>query len=107
MRYRRDFNGYSTFSAMPDSLELAPTLSDVGRHPKIAMAAYKPEVVITRERHDKSARFQRLLHIFGHARLNGTGPDIVRCRPTSGNSNGGQKNRFVRRRCYFGLSVGC
>ena len=48
---------------MPDSSELVPTLSDVGRHPEIAMAAYKPEVVITRERHEISARFQRLPHL--------------------------------------------
>src|SRR5208282_2595874 len=143
MRYQRDLKAYPTVSAMPDSLGLAPTLSDVGRHPEIAMAAYKPEVVITQERHEISARFQRILdifdhaqharaisnivrcrptfsrqpeiamaahkpeevitrerheisarsqslpYIFGHARLIGTGPDIVRCRPTSGNSNGG------------------
>ena len=52
---------------MADSLELVPTLSDVGRLPEIAMAAYKPEVVIAQERHDISARFQRILGIFDHA----------------------------------------
>ena len=35
-------------------LELVPTLSDVGRHPEISMAAYRPEVVITRERYEIS-----------------------------------------------------
>jgi hypothetical protein len=32
---------------MTDLLELVTTLSDADRHPEIAMAAYKPEVVIT------------------------------------------------------------
>src|SRR5208282_4850730 len=84
MRYRRDFNGYSTFSATPDSLELASTLSDVGRHPEIAMAAYKPEVVITRERHEISARFQRIQDIFDNAQHARAISNIVQCRPTSG-----------------------
>ena len=52
---------------MADSLELVPTLSDVGRQPEIAMAAYKPEVVITQERYEISARIQRILDIFDHA----------------------------------------
>src|SRR5271157_1321168 len=69
---------------MPDSLELALTLSDVGRHPKIAMAAYKPEVVITRERHEISARFQRITYVFDHAQHAGAISNIVQCRPTSG-----------------------
>src|SRR5208282_568158 len=84
MIYQRDFNGYPTFSAMPDSLELGPTLSDVGRHPEIAMAPYKPEVVITRERHEISARFQRILYVFDHAKHTGAISNIVRCRTTSG-----------------------
>src|SRR5208282_1760632 len=83
MIYRRDFNGSSTFSAMPDSLELVPTLSDGGRHPEIAMAAYKPEVVITRERYEISARFQRILDIFDHAQHAEAIDNIVRYRPTS------------------------
>ena len=49
MRYQRDFNGYPTYSVMPDSLELVSTFSDVGRQPEIAMAANKPEVVITHD----------------------------------------------------------
>src|SRR5208282_1770973 len=69
---------------IPDSLELVPTLSDVGRHPEIAMAAYKPEVVITRERHEISARFQRILHVFDHAQHTGAISNIVRCWTTSG-----------------------
>ena len=52
----RDANGISTatptFSTMPDSFEVLPTLSDVGRQPEIAMAAYKQEVVITQERRE-------------------------------------------------------
>ena len=52
---------------MAESLELVPTLSDVGRLPEIAMAAYKPEVLITQERHEISARFQRILDNFVHA----------------------------------------
>ena len=33
MRYRRDFNGYQTFSTTTNTLELSPKLSDVERHP--------------------------------------------------------------------------
>ena len=33
------------------------------RQPEIAMAASKPEVTITHERNEISAKFQRLLHI--------------------------------------------
>jgi hypothetical protein len=51
---------------MVDSLELFPTLFDVGRQPEIAMAAYKSGVVIAREMHEISARFQRILDICGH-----------------------------------------
>ena len=91
----RDSNEISTatptFSARSDSLKLVPTFSDVGRQPDIAMAAYKPEEVITQERIEIATKFQTLSHIFGHARLIRTGPDIVRCRPTTENSNGGQK----------------
>ena len=61
---------------------LVPTLSDVGRHPEIAMVAYKPEVVITLERFEISARFKRILYIFDHAKHAGAIFDIVRCRPT-------------------------
>ena len=61
------------------------------RQPEIAMAACKPEVVITQERNEIAAKSQRLPNIFDYDRLTGTGPDIVRCRPTNGNSNGGQK----------------
>src|SRR5208282_2797706 len=74
--------GTPTFAATPDSLELAPTLSDVSRHPEIAMAAYKPEVVITQERHEISARFQRIVDIFDHAQHARANSNIVRCRPT-------------------------
>jgi hypothetical protein len=51
---------------MVDSLELVPTLFDVGQQPEIAMAAYKSGVVIVREMHEISARFQRILDICGH-----------------------------------------
>ena len=51
---------------MADLLELVATLSDLGRRPEIAMGAYKPEVVITQERYEISARFQRMLYIFDH-----------------------------------------
>ena len=81
----------STFSATPDSLELVLTLSDVGQQPEIAMAAYKPEVVITQVRHEISTSFQWITYIFDHAQHAGTISNIVRCRPTTGNSNGGQK----------------
>ena len=63
-------------------LELVPTLSDVGRQPEIAMAANKPEVVITQERHEILTRFQRILDIFDHAQHAEAISDIVRCRPT-------------------------
>ena len=52
---------------MADSMELVSTLCDVGRQPEIAMVAYKPELVITQERYEISARFQRILDIFDHA----------------------------------------
>ena len=68
---------------MADSLELVPTLSDVGRQPEIAMAAYKPEVVITQEWYEISARFQRILDIFDHAQQTEAIANIVRYRPTS------------------------
>jgi hypothetical protein len=68
---------------MADSLELAPTLSDIGRHPEIVMAAYKPEAVITQERHEISARFQRILDIFDHARHTEAIANFARYRPTS------------------------
>ena len=68
---------------MVDLLELVPTLYDVGRHPAIAMAAYKPEVVITLERFEISARFQRILEIFDHAQHAGALANIAPYRPTS------------------------
>ena len=58
-----------------------PTFS---RQPVIAMAACKPEVIITQERNEIEAKSQRLPNIFDHGRLTGNGPDIVQCRPTSG-----------------------
>ena len=64
---------------MADSLELVPTLSDVGRQPEIEMAACKPEVVITPERNEISARFQRILDILLAAIA------ISGCWPTSEN----------------------
>src|SRR5208282_5428735 len=81
MRYQQDLKAYPTFSTMADLLELVPTLSDVGRHPEIAIAAYKPEVVINMERFEISARFQRILDIFDHPQHAGAISDIVRCRP--------------------------
>ena len=59
-------------------------MSDVGRQPEIEMVACKPEVVKTQEWNEIAAKSPRLPHIFGHGRLIGTGPDIVRCRPTTG-----------------------
>ena len=67
---------------MPDSFELVPTLSNFGRQPEIAMAAYKPEVVITRKRYNISAIFQRILENLDHAQHAGAIANIVRCRPT-------------------------
>ena len=94
MRYQRDLKAYPTFSAMPDSLEMALTLSDVGRHPEIAMAAYKLEVVITRELHEISARFQRIQDIFDHAQHTGAISNIhclmsTDIQPKTVNRNGG------------------
>ena len=83
MIYQRDFNGSPIFSTPPNPLELSPTLSDVGRQTEKAMDAYKPEVVITKERNEISARFQRILDIFDHAQHGGAMSNIVRCRPTS------------------------
>ena len=52
-------------------MELVPILSDVGRQPEIAISAHKPEVVITQERYDISARFQRILDSFDHGQHTG------------------------------------
>ena len=65
---------------MTDSLKLVSTLCDVGGQPEIAMAEirwYKPEVVITQERYEISARFQLILDLFGHAQHAGAISDIV------------------------------
>ena len=70
-----------------DDIALCRPTSD--RQAEIAMAARKPEVVISHERNEIAAKSQRLSHIFGHSRLNGTNPNIVRCRLTPANSNGG------------------
>ena len=67
---------------------------DVGRQPEIAVATCKPEVVVTQERHEISARFQRILDIFDHTLHAVAIANIVRCRPISDRqaeiSNGGQ-----------------
>ena len=68
---------------MVDSVELVRTLSDIGRQPEIAMAVDEPEVVITKEPHDISARFQRILNIFDRAQHIGAIVNIAQCRPTS------------------------
>ena len=89
MRQQRNLKGYPTFLTMAESQELVSTLSDVGPQPEIAMTAYKPEVVITQERYEISARFQQILGFFDHAQHGGAISNIVRCRPTTGNSNDG------------------
>ena len=45
---------------------------------------------VSHERNEFAVKFQRLPPHFGHGRLTGTSPEIVRCRPATGNSNGGQ-----------------
>jgi hypothetical protein len=82
--WQQNLNGCPTFSATANSLELVPTLSDVGRQPEIAMAAYKPEVVILRN----YMRYQRDFN--GYWAFSTTTnkmelsiANIVRCRPTS------------------------
>ena len=57
-------------------------MSDVDRQPETAMSVYKPEVVITQERSVISARFQRILYIFNHAKHAGATSDIVQYRRT-------------------------
>jgi len=57
-------------------------IADVVRQPEIAMTGYKQEVVITRERHDISARFQRILDICNYAQHAETLDNIVLCRRT-------------------------
>ena len=47
------------------------------------MAAYKPEVVITPERFEISARFQRILDIFDHAQHAEDIANIIEYRSTS------------------------
>ena len=68
-------------------VENIPVSNGVGnilcRRPEITMAASKPEVVITYERNEISAKFQRLPHIFGHVLLTETGLDTARRRATT------------------------
>src|SRR5208282_4499683 len=59
-----------------------PISTTFSRQPEIAMAAYKPEVVINQKRYEISAKFGRILDIFDHAQHAGAISDIVRCRPT-------------------------
>jgi hypothetical protein len=62
---------------MADSLELVQTLSDVGWQPEIAMAANKPEVVITQN----GMRYQR--HFNGYAYWTfSTTPNTLKLSPT-------------------------
>ena len=58
-------------------------LYDTDRHPECKMAAIKPEVEITFERKEMAMRFQRLPHIFDHARLRYDTADTARRWPTS------------------------
>ena len=62
---------------MADLPKLVPTLSDVGQQPEIAMAAYKPEIVITQKRYEISTRFQQILRIFDHTQHFGAIFNIV------------------------------
>src|SRR5208282_4388137 len=71
-----------TFSAISYSLELVPTLSDIGRQHEIAVAVFKTEVVITQERHDISPMFQRILEIFDHAPTRWSYNQHCTCPPT-------------------------
>ena len=52
-------------------------------------------ISVSRERNELAAKYQRLPHIFDYGRLTGTGHDIVRCRPTTGNRNGAYKPEVV------------
>jgi hypothetical protein len=47
----------SQFLTMPDSDMASPTWLDINRHPKLKMAATKPEVEITFERKELAKRF--------------------------------------------------
>ena len=101
-----------TFSATPDSDMPLTTRPDVGRHRELECRRRKPEVEITFERKVMATRFQRLPHIFDHARLRHGTADVEialfsffvpklfllpvwvaaiscsRCRPTSGHVDG-------------------
>src|SRR5208282_5646812 len=88
MRYQRNLKGYTNIfdhgrltGTGPDIVRCRPTS---GRQPEIAMAACKPEVVITREQYVISARYQRILDIFGQVQHGGAISNIARCCPTSG-----------------------
>jgi len=54
---------------------------------------HKPEVEITFERKEMATRFQRLPHIFDHARLRYATDDMTRRRPTWETQNGDDTNR--------------
>jgi len=89
------------FSTMPDPSMTLPAWPDDGRHRKLKCRPrnrkWKPEVKITFERKQMAKRFQRLPHIFDHARLRYWTTDTARHRPTSatsvdiGNSSGGHE----------------
>src|SRR5208282_1183666 len=51
-------------------------------------------ISVSQERNELAAKCQRLPHLFGHGRLTGTSLDIARCRPITGNSNGGLQRWF-------------
>jgi hypothetical protein len=83
MRYRRNSNGYSTFSVMPYSPVTLPTLPDVGRLPKFKMADCRPELPVSLLWNEISTKLQRLAHTLAHGQLTGDTADIVRYQRTS------------------------
>ncbi len=72
---------------MPDLALALPTRPDIGQHQKVNSRPrnrkWKPEVEITFEWKQMAKRFQRLPHIFDHARLRFGTDDMARHRPTS------------------------
>ncbi len=71
-----------TLSAMPDLDMALPTWPDIYGHRKPKMSATKPEMETgsgnNYERKELAMRFQRLPHIFDHARVRNGTADIAR-----------------------------
>ncbi len=87
--YQRNSNGYPTLVTMPDLPATSHSLADVGILPEIKMADNKPEVQCIFGTEKDNSEIPTHILCFRRTRMNGGNSDIARCRPTSGNQDGG------------------